>query len=260
MNDEKEFQQQVREEIQRQGNNQSFQSVTNRWVQVSIHEKYSYHFEWLGRPIIQYPQDMIAIQKLLWEIKPDLVIETGIARGGSLIFNASLLELNAQCGGPENAFVLGVDIDIRPHNKLAVMSHPMAKRIEMIQGSSIEDPIIDQVCKKAEQAKKVIVFLDSNHTHAHVLQELQIYAPLVSIGSYIVVFDTIVEDLTNQDFGNRPWGKGDNPKTAVIEFLSGVKEKKYQDKNGDPIDFEIDHMIESQLMITMAPFGFLKRV
>ena len=260
MNDEKEFQQQVREEIQRQGNNQSFQSVTNRWVQESIHEKYSYHFEWLGRPIIQYPQDMIAIQKLLWEIKPDLVIETGIARGGSLIFNASLLELNAQCGGPENAFVLGVDIDIRPHNKLAVMSHPMAKRVEMIQGSSIEDQIVDQVYKKAEQAKKVIVFLDSNHTHAHVLRELQIYAPLVSIGSYIVVFDTIVEDLINQDFGNRPWGKGDNPKTAVIEFLSGVKENKYRDKNGDPIDFEIDHMIESQLMITMAPFGFLKRV
>jgi cephalosporin hydroxylase len=219
-----------------------------RFITDTSRYKYSYRFSWLGRPIIQYPQDMIAMQELIWSIQPDLIIETGIAHGGSLIFSASMLELNAACGGPQNAEVLGVDIDIRAHNRVAIEAHPLFKRISMIQGSSISPEIVGQVRAKAAGKQSVLVCLDSNHTHEHVLAELQAYAPLVSVGSYCVVFDTVIEDMPDEMFPDRPWGRGNNPKTAVREYLKSHPE------------FEIDKQIDYKLLISVAPDGYLKRV
>lgn len=196
---------------------------------------------------------------MLWSIKPDLIIETGIARGGSLIFYASILELIAQCGGPKNARVLGVDIDIRAHNKEAILAHPMSKRIEMIQGSSIDQSTVDQVKQIAKNAKKVMVCLDSNHTHNHVLEELRLYAPLVSVDSYLIVFDTVVEDLSSNLISDRPWAKGNNPKTAVFEYLKEIESQKTVGIDDGPLRFNIDKKIENQLLITVAPSGFLCR-
>ena len=191
---------------------------------------------------------MVAMQELIWRIQPELIIETGIAHGGSLIFSASMLELNAACGGPRDAEVLGVDIDIRAHNRKAIEAHPMFKRISMIQGSSIAPEIIEQVKAKAAGKQRVLVCLDSNHTHDHVLAELEAYAPLTSVGSYCVVFDTIIEDMPAEMFPDRPWGPGNNPKTAVREYLKTHPE------------FEIDKQIVHKLLISVAPDGYLKRV
>jgi cephalosporin hydroxylase len=213
----------------------------------SIRAGYSYNFSWLGRPIIQYPQDIVAMQEIIWRVQPDLIIETGIAHGGSLIFSAAMLELNAACGGPADAKVLGIDIDIRAHNRAAIEAHPMFKRISMIEGSSIAPEVVEKVRQEALGKRSVLVCLDSNHTHAHVLAELQAYAPMVTIGSYCVVFDTIVEDLPAELFPDRPWGPGDNPKTAVREFMATAS------------NFAIDHTIDHKLLISVAPHGYLKR-
>lgn len=217
-------------------------------LKATFKSKYSYNFYWLGRPIIQYPQDIVAMQELIWSVQPDLIIETGIAHGGSLIFYASMLELNAACGGPQSAEVLGIDIDIRQHNREAIEAHPMFKRISMIQGSSIAPEIIEQVKLRAANKQMILVCLDSNHTHEHVLAELEAYAPLTSANSYCVVFDTLVEDLPNDMFTDRPWGVGNNPKTAVWEYLRTHPE------------FEIDKSIQHKLLITVAPDGYLRRV
>jgi cephalosporin hydroxylase len=206
-------------------------------------KKYSYHFTWLGRPIIQYPQDIIALQEIIWNVKPDLIIETGIAHGGSIIFSASMMEL---LGG--NGHVLGIDIDIRQHNRIEIEKHPMFKRITMIEGSSIDLDIEKRVYEIAKQYTIIMVCLDSNHTHKHVLEELKLYASLVTKGSYCVVFDTCIEDLPAGSFPDRPWDKGNNPKTAVREFLKTHPE------------FEIDKFIENKLLITAAPDGYLKRI
>ncbi len=235
-------------EIAAQGAEAAMQTATRVWMDGANHLKYSYHFEWLGRPIIQYPQDVVAMQELIWNVQPDLIIETGIAHGGSLIFYAAMLELNAACGGPQDARVLGIDIDIRAHNRAAIEAHPMSKRIDMIQGSSIAPVIIAQVHEKAASRENVLVILDSNHSHAHVLAELEAYAPLTSVDSYCVVFDTVIEDMPADMFPNRPWGKGDNPKTAVWEYLKTHAE------------FEIDRQMDNKLLISVAPSGYLKRV
>ncbi len=229
-----------------------------RFARVSIASKYSYNFSWLGRPIIQYPQDVCAVQEIIWQTRPDLVIETGIAHGGSLIFSASMLALLDVCdaiaaGGPwdprESARqVLGVDIDIRPPNLAAIQAHPMAGRIQMIQGSSIAAATIEQVRAVAARHARVLVCLDSNHTHDHVLAELEAYAPLTSVGSYCVVFDTIVEDLPPEMYPDRPWGPGNSPKTAVREYLRSHPE------------FEVDTSLHQKLLLTVAPEGYLKRV
>lgn len=242
------FEKETQERINSNSNNIDLLNSNNSFVQNSIKAKYSYNFSWLGRPIIQYPQDMIAMQELIWSIQPDLIIETGIAHGGSLIFSASMLELNAICGGCQDAEVLGLDIDIRPHNREAIEAHPMFKRISMIQGSSIAPEIIEQVKAKAEGKQKILVFLDSNHTHDHVLAELKAYAPLTSVDSYCVVFDTVIEDLPADMFGDRPWGVGNNPKTAVWEYLKNHPE------------FAIDKSIQNKILITVAPDGYLKRI
>lgn len=242
------FQQEVKDRLAANARDERLKSDAAAFMRSSIAGQYSYNFSWLGRPIIQYPQDMVAMQELIWSIQPDLIIETGIAHGGSLIFSASMLELNAACGGPADALVLGVDIDIRPHNRQAIEAHPLFRRIEMIQGSSVADDIVEQVRRKAAGRQRVLVCLDSNHTHAHVLAELQAYAPLVTVGSYCVVFDTVIEDLPAAMYPDRPWGPGDNPKTAVREFLRGHPE------------FAVDSRFDSQLMVSVAPEGYLRRV
>lgn len=223
-------------------------SAAKDFMRTSTVPKYSYNFSWMGRPIIQYPQDMIAMHELIWSIQPDLIIETGIAHGGSLIFSAAMLELNAACGGHADAKVLGVDIDIRPHNRAAIEQHPMYKRIEMIQGSSIDEEIIAQVVDRACGFSKILVCLDSNHTHDHVLAELKAYAPLTSVGSYCVVFDTVIEDLPAEMFPDRPWKPGNNPKTAIFEYLK-------QDET-----FVIDKQVDNKVLISVAPDGYLRRV
>lgn len=210
--------------------------------------KYSYNFTWMGRPIIQFPQDMIALQEIICDVKPDLIIETGIAHGGSLVFSASMLELNAACNGPKDAEVLGIDIEIRPHNRKAIEEHPLFKRISMIEGSSIDTEVVAEVVKKAQGKQNILVILDSNHTHEHVLAELNAYAQLTTVGSFCIVFDTVVEDMPAEFFPDRPWGPGDNPKTAVWEFLKAHPE------------FEIDKSIENKLMLSVAPDGYLKRI
>ena len=235
-------------EIAAQGEDTGLTTVTRDWMNRANSRKYSYHFEWMGRPIIQYPQDIVAMQELIWAVQPDLIVETGIAHGGSLIFSASMLELNAACGGPADAHVVGIDIDIRTHNRAAIEAHPMSRRITMIQGSSTAPDVIAQACALAAGRKRVLVVLDSNHTHAHVLAELQAYAPLTSVGSWCVVFDTVIEDMPKDMFPERPWGPGNNPKTAVREYLKPHPECV--------VDKDIDH----KLLISGAPDGYLRRV
>jgi cephalosporin hydroxylase len=258
MNYYKSFKSECKVNIAKQGSDQSLLNARNAFFNESFAHKYPYNFEFLGRPIIQYPQDIVVMQELIWGVKPDLIIETGIAHGGSLIFSASMLALLDMCEAIESGTVLdpkkskrkvlGLDIDIRQHNREAIEAHPMSSRIQMIQGSSIAPEVIEQVKAVAKNYQRVLICLDSNHTHDHVLAELEAYAPLTSVGSYCVVFDTIVEDLPKEMFPDRPWGPGDNPKTAVWEYLKTHPE------------FEIDKSIDHKLMISVAPDGYLRRV
>lgn len=242
------FNQECNERVSSHAKDEMLQKSVKNFSNETLRVGYSYNFSWLGRPIIQYPQDMIALQEIIWEVKPDMIIETGIAHGGSLIFSASMLTLLEACGEIENGKVLGIDIDIREHNRKAIESHPMSKKITMFQGSSIDEDMIARVHEFAKQGKKIMVILDSNHTHEHVLAELKAYAHLASIGSYCCVYDTIVEDMPEGSFPDRPWDIGDNPKTAVWEYI----------KECD--DFVIDKDIENKILITVAPDGYLKRV
>jgi cephalosporin hydroxylase len=242
------FANEVSRRLDENAQNESLTAAARMFMVESTRPKYSYNFSWLGRPIIQYPQDMLAMQEILWTVKPDLVIETGIAHGGSLVFYASLLTLNAACGGPADAVVLGIDIDIRSHNRRAIEQHPMFERIHLIEGSSTAPDVADQARRRAQSAARVVVCLDSNHTHEHVLAELELYARLTTPGSYCVVFDTIIEDLPPNMYPDRPWSTGNNPKTAVKEYLAAHPE------------FEIDYQIDSKLLISVSPNGYLKRV
>jgi len=253
----KAFKEEVNDRIIDNGNNKALLDAAHAFTKASNLPKYSYNFSWLGRPIIQYPQDIVGLQELIWATKPDLIIETGIAHGGSLILSASILAMLDYCeavdtGKPLDTSkthrrVLGVDIDIREHNRTAITAHPMSHRIDMIQGSSISSEVIKQVHAFAKDYKRILVCLDSNHTHDHVLAELEAYAPLTSKDSYCIVFDTVIEDLPDEMFPDRPWNKKDNPKTAVWEYLKTHPE------------FEIDKSIQNKLLITVAPDGYLKR-
>lgn len=235
-----------------------FLQLSRQWLEMSMGRKYVYNFEWLGRPIIQYPSDMVAIQELIWKVKPDLIIETGIAHGGSLVLSASMLALLDMCDAIEkgvsidprrsNRKVIGIDIDIRAHNRAAIESHPLASRIQMVEGSSIASETIARVRMEAEKYHHIFVCLDSMHTHEHVMAELDAYATLVTPLSYCVVFDTFVEDMPPHFFPDRPWDVANNPKTAVRQWIM------------DHPEFQIDRSIESKLMVTVAPEGFLKRM
>ena len=258
MNPIEQFQQEVKQNIKGLGEDLDLQALSRVWVREISPHKWAYNFSWFGRPAIQFPNDAWAMQELIWQIRPDLIIETGIAHGGSLIFSASMLAQLDMCDAIEAGVsfnpaksqrkVLGLDIDIREHNRKAIEAHPMASRIQMIQGSSIASEVVEQVRAVAKDYQRVLVCLDSNHTHEHVLAELEAYAPLVSAGSYCVVFDTIVEDMPKSMFPDRPWGPGDNPKTAVWEYLKSHPE------------FIIDKSIDHKLLISVAPDGYLKKV
>ena len=235
------FNQEVQQNIQGLSKNKRGHDLSLDWLMCVAENRYTYNFTWMGVPIIQFPQDIVAMQEIIWRVKPDLIIETGIARGGSLIFYASMLELLG------NGHVLGIDIDIRQHNREVIEAHPMCKRITMFEGSSVSDDMAERVRDFAKDYNNILVVLDSNHTHEHVLRELELYAPLTSVGSYCVVFDTVVEDIPQGSFPERPWDKGDNPKTAVWAYLK-------QDER-----FEIDSDIHNKIMVTVAPDGYLRR-
>ncbi len=244
MNPFAQFEQERNADIAAMGQDEELKKKSIDWMVHADKYKYTYNYTWLGRPIIKFPSDIVATQQIVWDAKPDLIVETGIAHGGSLILSASLLEL---IGGPGK--VLGIDIDIREHNRREIEAHPLMKRIEMIEGSSIDDAIIDRVRKEAAKAKRVMVFLDSLHTHDHVLAELKLYAPLVTVDSYLVLPDTFIEYFPKGYYShNRPWDVGNNPMTALRMFLR------------DNSDYEIDRRLCDKLMITEAFDGYLKRV
>ena len=264
------FRQERRSRIEENARNQPLLDSSKRFLNETIRAAYSYNFEWLSRPIIQYPQDIVAMQELIWQVKPDLIIETGIAHGGSLVMSASMLTLLDYCEALETGTpldprapkrrVIGVDIDIRPHNRTAIEAHPMGNRIDMIQGSSIAAGIIAKVHAIAAHFRKILICLDSNHTHDHVLAELEAYAPLTSAGSYCCVFDTVVEDLPSIAFSDRPWGVGNNPKTAVQEFMKRLQTEGRTAADGNPLNLEIDKTVQNKLLVTVAPDGYLKRL
>lgn len=259
----------VEENIKKIGEDRDFQDITQTWVKSSIKHNYAQNFTWLDRPIIQVPQDIYAIQEIIWKVKPDLIIETGIARGGSLIMSASMLALLDYCDAvsqeqvlnplKSKRRVLGIDIDIREHNRVALEQHPLFHMIQMYEGSSIDPMIVNKVKKTASSFNKILIFLDSNHTHDHVLQELKAYAPLTSKGSYCVVWDTGVEDLPEGFCSDRPWGKGNNPKTAVHEYLKELAHTQRENEHKENLNFEIDKSIEHKISITASPDGFLYR-
>jgi cephalosporin hydroxylase len=230
-----------KKEVSEMGQDAQLKSLSQQLFAQSCKHRYSYHFSWLGRPIIQYPEDIVAMQEIIWRTKPDLIIETGIAHGGSLVFHASMLQL---LGG--DGHVVGIDVEIRKHNRSAVEEHPLFHRIELIEGSSIDPATVEKVRQRVRGRRRVMVVLDSNHTHDHVLRELELYAPLVTAENYLVVLDTVIEDLPKELFPNRPWDKGNNPKTAVHEFL------KRTDR------FSIDKDLENKLLLTVAPDGYLR--
>lgn len=204
----------MQDNIEKQGKDQEVIDAAKNFMTASIRSRYSYNFTWLGRPIIAYPQDMIAMQEIIWEVQPDLIIETGVAHGGSIVYYASLLELIGKDG-----LVVGIDIDIRKHNRDLIETHPMFKRIKLIEGSSISADVIKQVLEIVSSKKKIMVCLDSNHTHGHVMEELKLFAPFVSKGSYCVVFDTAIEDMpSDYNWGTRPWGKVITPKPQYGNF------------------------------------------
>lgn len=254
------FDEEVKRNIENLGKTPGLFEQSLKWmVSVGTAGKYTYNFRWLGRPIIQYPQDIVAMQELIWAVRPDLIIETGIAHGGSLIFSASMLallditdaiEAGASMTPTESRRkVVGIDVDIRAHNRTAIEAHPFSSRIEMIEGSSVDPLVIKRVTAIASGGyRSVLVCLDSNHTHDHVLAELNAYASLVTVGSYCVVFDTIIEDTPPKIMTGRPWGPGNNPKTAVREFIASHPE------------FEIDRRMDQKLLISVAPEGYLRRI
>jgi cephalosporin hydroxylase len=235
------FSSEVRANVDRLLGDADMQALSRAWLSEVTRRRYTYNFSWLGRPVIQLPQDLLAVQELIWQVRPDLIVETGIAHGGSLIHSASLLEI---LGG--DGIVVGVDVDIRAHNRREIEAHPLARRIRLIEGSSTDTAVAAAVREHARGRHAVMVMLDSNHAHAHVLKELELYAPLVTRGSYLVVFDTIIEDLPDELFAGRPWGKGNSPKTAVREFLKTNPR------------FEIDARLHGKLLLTCAPDGYLR--
>lgn len=259
MNEIDRFQAEVRSNIEALGRDTDVQALSRIWVREIARHKYAYNFTWMGRPAIQFPNDPWALQEIIWTTRPDLIIEAGVAHGGSIIFSASMLAMLDMCDAIEQGGakfdprhskrkVIGLDIDIRAHNRAAIEAHPMASRIQLMQGSSIDPAIVEQMHQIAAGYQRILVCLDSNHTHEHVLGELQAYAPLVTPGSYCIVYDTLIEDMPEDSFPDRPWRKGNSPKSAVFEYLKTHPE------------FEIDKSIDHKLQISVAPDGYLKRV
>ncbi len=215
------------------------------WMLHADKYKYTYNFTWMGRPIIKFPSDIVIQQELMWKLKPDLVIETGIAHGGSIIFTASMMEMMGIEGE-----VIGLDIDIRQHNRDLIESHPMKKRITMYEGSSTDPVIVEKVRQHTVGKKCVMVILDSLHSHEHVYNEMKAYAPMVTIGSYCVLPDTFIEFFPKGYYSDtRPWDVGDNPYTGMKQYLA---------ETGDM--FETDYSLTHKAMITETIDGYLRRV
>jgi cephalosporin hydroxylase len=236
-----EFEEDRRRALAAMAANDTMAAHATGFVAEAAANHYPHGFDWLGLPILQLPQDIVAIQDLIWRIKPRAIVETGIARGGSLALSASILEL---IGG--DGIVIGVDIDIRAHNRRAIEAHPLAHRIELLEGSAIDDHIVEGVTRLVGDREPVLVLLDSMHSHAHVVAELEAYSPLVAAGSYVVVLDTAIEDLPADQFADRPWGPGNSPKSAVHAFLATTDR------------FEIDTDMDARLQISSAPNGYLR--
>lgn len=213
--------------------------LSNLWIKSAAEHRLMYEPTWLGRPVIQFPTDIVAIQELIWKVQPDIIVETGVAHGGSLVLSASILELLGK------GKVVGVDVEIRPHNRVAIEEHPLAHRIELIEGSSIADETLVAVKKAIGDAKSVVVFLDSNHTEAHVLQELELYGQLVTSGSYIVAHDGAQAWVWDIPRGKPEW-QNDHPLTAIHKFLETHPEFTSE-----------SHW--TQLGITSSPDGWLKK-
>lgn len=230
------------ESVRLMGGDPSLSQLGFDFIAKTAPYRYSYNFSWMGVPAIQFPQDMVAMQEIIFELRPDLIIETGVAHGGSLIFYASILELIGK------GRVVGVDIDIREHNRKVIDSHSMRRRIDLVEGSSVSEPVVQMVSTLAKGCEVILVCLDSNHSHDHVLRELELYGPFVTKGSYMVVFDTVVEYLPPSICEGRPWGPGNSPLTALQEFVRHHPQ------------FSVDDSISNKLLISAAPSGFLKRV
>ena len=237
------FQRERRAAVRQMGSNLKLRQLALQFMTESAREKYSYNFNWFGVPIIQYPQDVMAIQEVIWKVKPRVILETGIARGGSVLFYSSMLELLHNDG-----IVIGVDVDIREHNRKVIVEHPLASRIHLVEGSSIDVETLEKVNAIVGDRGPVMVCLDSNHSHSHVLQELHAYSNWVTPGSYLVVFDTVIEHLPAEIAFGKPWGQGNSPATAVEAFLQVNRL------------FEVDNEIDNKLLITVLPGGFLRRV
>lgn len=267
----KQFEKDVENNIENLSKNHSLDKLTMDWMlEAGLSGNYVYNFTSLGRPIIQFPQDMVALQEIVWRVKPDLIIETGIAHGGSIIHSASLMALLEVCESIKHdkqinlkkpsRKVIGIDIDIRQHNREKIESHPLFPFIEMIEGSSIDSRVVSEVQRYAEDHHVVLVCLDSNHTHSHVLQELIHYAPMVTKQSYCIVYDTLIESIPDDIYKDRPWGKGNNPKTAIDEYFNLLKTKTCVGLDDKPLQFKVDKQIETKLQITAAPSGYLQRI
>lgn len=264
------FEREVAQNIDVLGASEELRAATLQWISIANAHRYTYNFRAYGRPIIQFPQDMVAIQELIWTVRPDLVIETGIAHGGSLALSAASLATLDYCdaavaGGSltpskSRRRVLGIDIDIRPHNRATMEAHPLAHLMMMIEGSSVDDDIVARVHEAAQGFERILVLLDSNHTHDHVLAELEAYAPLTSPESYCVVFDTLIDDLPDDRFADRPWGVGNNPKTAVRAYLHELETTGRLASDGKELRLRPDPDVENKLAITVAPHGYLRRV
>ncbi|MDX2256960.1 MAG: CmcI family methyltransferase [Pseudanabaenaceae cyanobacterium bins.39] len=254
MSDLKNFELESIENIKKLSSDPEVKNVSQEWINKTGPHKYVYNWRWMGLPIIQLPADVVATQEIIWMVKPTVIIETGVARGGSLIFNASQLALLDLCENGKASIeeskrrCIGIDIDIRQHNRDAIVSHPLSPMIQLIEGSSISDQTLNKVKNLLHPEDKVLVILDSNHTHDHVKAELEQYSPLVSCGSYIIVHDTGIEYAVESLFHNRDWGIGNNPLTASKEFLLSNK------------NFQVDQIVSGKLQITSSPDGYLKRI
>ena len=251
------FENECSEESYKQARDKSFVKLSDSWLNKSWRHKYTYHFKWMDRPIIQMPQDILALQEIIWKVKPDLIIETGIAHGGSICLSASLLALLEMEDNynktdlnkiKRNRKVVGIDVDIRKHNKEKLNNHFLSEKMVMIEASSVDLKTFEKVKKISRDYSNILVILDSNHTDEHVLKELNLYVSLVSQNTYCIVFDTIIEKMDDAFSKDRPWSKKNSPKSAIEKFLKANE------------SFEIDHSVDARLMLSMAPGGFLKKI
>jgi cephalosporin hydroxylase len=219
---------------------EGFEVLSQLWTRSNWQNRLSYEITWLGIPIIQLPEDMVVMQELIWKVRPDVIVESGVAHGGALVLYASILELLGR------GRVIGIDVEIRKYNRLAIEAHPLSHRIQLIEGDSLAEETVEAVRSRIRPGERVMVALDSNHTREHVSGELERYAPLVTPTSYLVVFDAVMALVSDAPSAGEGWD-ADNPLEAVREFLAG---------NGD---FEVDRSYE-RLAVTYCQGGFLRRV